>query len=117
MGRELAEAYSVAAEIFERANEALAFDLSGIAWKGPESDLKQTQNAQPAILVHSYAVWKVLESDLAQDVKCAAGHSLGEFSAYAAAGALHFEDAVRLVRVRGELMAASPTGGMAAPSG
>ncbi len=117
MGAELAQAFPAARGAFERADEALGFRLSALCWEGPEGDLKQTQNAQPAILVHSFAVWTVVEEALAQRVKYAAGHSLGEFTAYAAADSLEFEDAVRLVRRRGELMADARAGTMAAVVG
>jgi [acyl-carrier-protein] S-malonyltransferase len=73
------------------------------AGSGPEDELTYTRNAQPALLTHSAAVWSVVRGVNA-DVVCAGGHSLGEFSAYHAAGALSFEDAVRTVRLRGELM-------------
>ncbi|MEE8550715.1 MAG: ACP S-malonyltransferase [Gemmatimonadota bacterium] len=117
MGQGLAEVFRSAKDVFRRADDALGFQLSKIIWTGPADELKRTENAQPALLVHSYAVWSVLEDDLAGRVRFAAGHSLGEFSAYAAAGTLEFEDAVRLVRRRGELMAASPPGSMAAVIG
>jgi [acyl-carrier-protein] S-malonyltransferase len=117
MGAELAEAFPAAREAFERADQALGFSLSSICWEGPEDELTQTQNAQPAILVHSYAAWSVLGEALAGRVGHGAGHSLGEFTAYAAAGSLDFEDAVRLVRRRGELMAASRAGTMSAVVG
>lgn len=117
MGAELALAFPAAREAFERADDALGFPLSQLCWDGPEEDLKQTENAQPAILVHSFAVWAVVEGAIADRVSYAAGHSLGEFTAYAAAGSLEFEDAVRLVRRRGELMAAARAGSMAAVVG
>lgn len=117
MGLELAEVYPAAREIFQQADEALGFALSRLCWEGPEDELKQTQNAQPAILVHGYAAWTVVKDNLAGRVRFAAGHSLGEFTAYTAAGSLRFEDAVRLVRRRGELMAASRAGTMAAVVG
>lgn len=114
MGAELAEAFPRARDVFRRADEVLGFELSKICWAGSEDELKQTENAQPAILVHSMAVWTIVKEDLAAQVRFGAGHSLGEFTAYAAAGSLGFEDAVRLVRRRGELMAASPPGTMSA---
>jgi [acyl-carrier-protein] S-malonyltransferase len=117
MGADLAEALPSARAVFERADTVLGFPLSRLCWEGPEEELKQTENAQPAILVHSFAVWTVLGDDLAGRIERAAGHSLGEFTAYAAAGSLTFDDAVRLVRRRGELMAASPAGTMAAVVG
>ena len=109
MGRELAESYPAARHTFEEADEALGTDLSRIAWQGPEDELTATLNAQPALLTHSIAVYRVLEERLGEEVSHAAGHSLGEFSAYVAAGALAFPDAVRAVRRRGELMHKSGT--------
>lgn len=117
MGLELAEAYPAARQAFERADEALGFALSRTCWEGPEEELRRTENAQPAILVHGYAAWSVVEGALAGRVRFGAGHSLGEFTAYTAAGSLRFEDAVRLVRRRGELMAASRAGTMSAVVG
>lgn len=114
MGVELAESFPVAQEVLKTADEVLGFALSEICRNGPEEELRQTQNAQPAILVHSLAAWAVTRDDLAGRIRYAAGHSLGEFSAYAAAGALEFADAVRLVRRRGELMAAARAGSMSA---
>jgi [acyl-carrier-protein] S-malonyltransferase len=103
MGRDLAGAYPAAREVFERADEALGVSLSRLMWEGPEEELTATHNAQPAILTHSVAVHTVV-ADRLGDVAMAAGHSLGEFSAHVAAGTLDFEDAVRAVRRRGELM-------------
>lgn len=103
MGRDLADRYPAARAVFERADEALGADLSTVMWQGPEEELTATHNAQPAILTHSVAVYTVLADRLAE-VGLAAGHSLGEFSAHVAAGTLTFEDAVRAVRRRGELM-------------
>lgn len=103
MGRDLAERFPAARAVFEQADEALGFALSALMWDGPAEELTLTVNAQPALLTHSAAVWAVLrEADL--DVVCAGGHSLGEFSAYHAAGSMSFADAVRTVRRRGELM-------------
>ncbi|HEX5520291.1 MAG TPA: ACP S-malonyltransferase, partial [Longimicrobiaceae bacterium] len=103
MGKDLAERFDVVRETFATADEALGFPLSELCWNGPETELTQTKNAQPAILVHSVAVWRLVHARL-PEVALAAGHSLGEFSAYVAAGTLDFADAVRLVRLRGELM-------------
>jgi [acyl-carrier-protein] S-malonyltransferase len=103
MGRDLAEAYPEARESFAEADETLGFALSDLCWNGPAEELTSTINAQPAILVHSVAVWRVLQRRRPAAV-LAAGHSLGEFSAYVAAGAIDFADAVRTVRRRGELM-------------
>lgn len=103
MGRALYDTCPEARFIYERADEALGFALSRIAFEGPESELVLTRNTQPAILVHSVAALSVMTARGFAPV-AAAGHSLGEYSAYVAAGALAFEDAVRLVRRRGELM-------------
>jgi [acyl-carrier-protein] S-malonyltransferase len=103
MGRDLAEAFPAARDVFAEADEALGFALSTLCWEGPAEELTLTVNAQPALLVHSAAVWAVLRG-AGLDVVCAAGHSLGEFSAYHAAGSIGFADAVRTVRRRGELM-------------
>jgi [acyl-carrier-protein] S-malonyltransferase len=103
MGRDLAEAYPEARRTFEEADDVLGFALSRLAWDGPAEELTATSNAQPAILTHSVAVFRVVEARLGA-VSMAAGHSLGEFSAYVAAGTLSFADGVRTVRRRGELM-------------
>ncbi|MCX7599101.1 MAG: ACP S-malonyltransferase [Armatimonadetes bacterium] len=106
MGRDLYENSAAAREILERLQEVVGFALLSVMFEGPEDALSATQNTQPAILAHSLAVlaaWKERgDCPLPQAV---AGHSLGEYSAYVAAGALSPEDAIRLVRVRGELMA------------
>lgn len=118
MGRELAEAYPEARSIFAQADDVLGFALSRLCFTGPEAELTDTVNAQPAILTHSIATLRVIEK-VAPQVRPAllAGHSLGEFSALVAAGTLTFADAVQLVRERGRLMKeagqANP-GGMAA---
>ena len=103
MGRDLAERFPAARAVFEEADDALGLALSRLMWEGPAEELTLTANAQPALLTHSAAVWAVLR-DAELDVVCAGGHSLGEFSAYHAAGSLAFADAVRTVRRRGELM-------------
>lgn len=103
MGKDLADEFAPARALFEEADEVLGTPLSRIMWNGPEEELTRTHNAQPAILVHSIAVYRLL-ADRLPEIKFAAGHSLGEFSAYVAAGAMSFADAVRTVRRRGELM-------------
>jgi [acyl-carrier-protein] S-malonyltransferase len=103
MGRDLAERFPAARRVFEEADDALGTDLTRVMWEGPESELTATHNAQPAILTHSVAARAVVEEAL-PPVSLAAGHSLGEFSAYVAAEALSFRDAVQAVRLRGELM-------------
>ena len=106
MGRSLASAYPEAARAFEEADDVLGFSISKLAWEGPEDHLVLTQNAQPAMLVHSTAVYRVMQSRFGE-VGLAAGHSLGEFSAYVAAGTLDFAAAVLTVRLRGQLMYAA----------
>jgi len=108
MGRDLADEYPEARRTFEEADDTLGVDLSRIAWDGPEDELTATLNAQPALLTHSVAVHRVV-ADRLGEVRYAAGHSLGEFSAHVAAGTLTFADAVRAVRRRGELMYRSGT--------
>ena len=103
MGRALAEAFPEAREVFATADRVLGFGLSELAWNGPAEDLKKSSNTQPALLTHSIAAWRLVEAaGLSPDY--VAGHSLGEYSACVAAGALSFEDALRLTRRRGELM-------------
>ncbi len=103
MGRELADAFPAAREVFERVDDALDAHLTRVMWDGPEEELTLTHNAQPAILAHSIAALAAA-GELVGTVALAAGHSLGEYSAYVAARSLSIEDAARLVRRRGELM-------------
>jgi len=103
MGQELYENYSQARRIFSQADEILGFELSDLCFKGPEEELRKTHNAQPAILTVSVAALTVLQN-YGVTPDASAGHSLGEFSALVASGVLTFEQAVKLVRVRGELM-------------
>ena len=107
MGKDLAVAFPAARDIFAAVDEALGFSLSTVMWEGPEDLLTRTDHAQPAILAHSAAVWVVVKEKLAGQVAAAAGHSLGEYSAYLAAGSLGVAEAARLVRRRGELMRAA----------
>lgn len=109
MGKDLADQRPEAAELFETANDVLGMDLTRVCWEGPDEELTRTENAQPAILLHSYATWICLPQEIRERVCVAAGHSLGEFSAYLTSGALEFEDALRLVRRRGELMGRAGT--------
>jgi [acyl-carrier-protein] S-malonyltransferase len=104
MGKDLAEAYPVAKQVFDEADEALEFSLSTLCFEGPEEDLKLTTNTQPAILTTSIAALRVLQEQLDLEVAAVAGHSLGEYSALVCAGAIEFADAVRTVRKRGEFM-------------
>ena len=107
MGRDLAVADARAMELFERADSVLGVPLSRICWEGPVEELTRTENAQPAILLHSFIAWSLLPDNVRAAVTVGAGHSLGEFTAYVASGALELDDALRLVRRRGELMARS----------
>lgn len=104
MGKDLAENFPAARRVFEEADEALGFDLARLCFEGPEEDLKLTANTQPAILTVSIAALRALESETGISPDCAAGHSLGEYSALVCAGALDFADAVRTVRRRGIFM-------------
>jgi [acyl-carrier-protein] S-malonyltransferase len=103
MGKDLAERFPAARDTFRAVDDALGAPLSRLMWDGPESELTLTHNTQPAILAHSAAVVAVVREALGP-VVLAAGHSLGEYSAYIAAGSLSVADAARLVRRRGELM-------------
>jgi [acyl-carrier-protein] S-malonyltransferase len=113
MGRTLAAEYSAARAIFEEADAALGFSLSNLCFDGPDDQLKLTENTQPAILTVSTAAYAVLkERGLRPDY--VAGHSLGEYSALVAAGALRFADAVRIVRNRGRYMQEAVPAGVGA---
>lgn len=109
MGQALAHAFEIAQATFNEADVVLGFALSALCFGGPAETLTETQNAQPAILTASMAAWRALETARPDRPHpcCLAGHSLGEYSALVAAGALEFADAVRLTRARGELMAAA----------
>ena len=118
MGKELAEQFPVAKQTFEEADAILGFAISKLMWEGSEDELNETVNTQPALYVHSIAAYRTFAAQY-PDLKPAslAGHSLGELSALAASEALSFEDGLRLVRKRGELMKHAGTlapGGMAA---
>jgi [acyl-carrier-protein] S-malonyltransferase len=113
MGKSLAETYPVARQVFEEADEALGFALSTLCWEGPEEDLKLTENTQPALLTVSTAAFRVLREN-GRTADYVAGHSLGEYSALVAAGALDFADAVRLVRKRGQYMQQAVPAGVGA---
>lgn len=104
MGKELAENFSVARETFAEADAALGFHLSRLCFEGPEEDLKLTTNTQPAILAASIAALRVVQTETGLVPAYLAGHSLGEYSALVAAGAMTFADAVRTVRARGAFM-------------
>ena len=121
MGRALADAFVAARLVFEEVDAALGEALTRVIWEGPDQTLMLTENAQPALMAVSLAAMRVLETeagvDLARDARFVAGHSLGEYSALAAAGALSIADTARLLRIRGRAMQkAVPvgTGAMAA---
>ncbi|MBN1153717.1 ACP S-malonyltransferase [candidate division KSB1 bacterium] len=103
MGKDLYEHYEKARTIFDRAQAFLGFDLKRVCFEGPEEELKQTRITQPAIFIHSYIVTQLLkDKNMLPDF--VAGHSLGEYSALVAAGVLSFEDALNVVKIRGEQM-------------
>ena len=104
MGKDVAAEFSSARAVFDRADEALGMSLSQLCFEGPADELTLTNNAQPALVAHGAALWAATRDVIGASVMAAAGHSLGEFTAYHAATSLGLEDAVRLVRRRGELM-------------
>jgi [acyl-carrier-protein] S-malonyltransferase len=104
MGRDLAEAFPPARDTFAAVDAALGESLSTLCFDGPADTLTQTHNAQPALLAHGAAVWATVRERVGPHVRAAAGHSLGEFTAYHAASAFDLASGARLVRRRGELM-------------
>jgi [acyl-carrier-protein] S-malonyltransferase len=115
MGKELAEAFASAREVFQEVDDALSQKLSKLMWEGPDEDLVLTENAQPAIMAASIAIVRVLEKDMGMDVArhayLVAGHSLGEYSALCAVGAFTLADTARLLKIRGQAMqSAVPVG-------
>lgn len=104
MGKDLAESFPVAKAVFGEVDAALGTDLSRLCFEGPADELTATRNAQPALFAHGAAVWALTKEVLWPHVRAAAGHSLGEFTAYHAADAISLPGAARLVRRRGELM-------------
>jgi [acyl-carrier-protein] S-malonyltransferase len=115
MGKALADAFPQARAVFEEVDAALSQKLSAVMWDGPAETLTLTSNAQPALMAVSVAVLRVLEAEtgleLRRDAAFVAGHSLGEYSALAAAGSLKLDDAARLLRIRGDAMQnATPVG-------
>lgn len=111
MGKDLADAYPAARAVFDEVDEALGIKLSTIMWEGPAADLTLTENAQPALMAVSIAVMESLKAefgfDLASKVKYVAGHSLGEYSALAAAGTFTLKDTAQLLQLRGKSMQAA----------
>jgi [acyl-carrier-protein] S-malonyltransferase len=117
MGKALYDNFRVAKEVFEEADDSLRFSISSLCFQGPEETLKLTENTQPAVLTTSIAALRVLQSEKGITPRLTAGHSLGEYSALVASGALAFADAVQTVRLRGRFMqeaVAVGEGGMAA---
>jgi len=118
MGKDLAESFSSAKGWFERANAALGYDLAGVCFNGPDAELTKTENAQPGIFLVSWVAFELLKEKVPSlNFEATAGLSLGEFTALTAAGAMSFEDGLRVVRQRGKFMqeACDATqGGMAA---
>jgi len=104
MGKDLADAFPVAKGVFGEVDAALGVDLSRLCFEGPAEELTATRNAQPALFAHGAAVWALTKDHLSPHVRAAAGHSLGEFTAYHAADAVSLPGAAKLVRRRGELM-------------
>jgi [acyl-carrier-protein] S-malonyltransferase len=104
MGKELFENFIVAKQIFQEADDTLHFSVSSLCFRGPEDALKLTENTQPAILTTSIAALRVLEAEKGVTPQFTAGHSLGEYSALVASGALAFSEAVKTVRLRGKFM-------------
>lgn len=113
MGKDVYDALPQSREIFEKGDAALGFELSRLVFEGPDSDLKQTANTQPALLTASVAYLEALKGR-GLTPAYVAGHSLGEYSALVAAGVLEYEDAVRLVRLRGRFMEEAVPGGQGA---
>jgi len=113
MGKTLAENFDAARETFEQADDALGFALSKLCFEGPDDQLKLTENTQPALVAVSVAAWKVLRVEVGEP-DYVAGHSLGEYSALVAAGALDFGDALRTVRKRGRYMQEAVPAGVGA---
>lgn len=108
MGKDLADAFSVAREVFEEVDDALKQNLSSLMFEGPNEDLMLTENAQPALMAVSLAVLRTLEAeggiDITKTAEMVAGHSLGEYSALAAVGTFTIADTARLLKIRGQAM-------------
>src|SRR6266513_2828862 len=121
VGKDLADKFPTARALFDRANAALGYDLAGICFKGPDLELTKTENAQPGIYLVSWVAFQVLKERVPSlKFEAAAGLSLGEFTALTAAGALNFEDGLKVVRQRGRFMQEAcevTRGGMAAVIG
>jgi [acyl-carrier-protein] S-malonyltransferase len=112
MGKKLYKEFISARELYEKADNLLGFSIKELCFNGPQEELTESRNAQVAILLHSYIIFKEIKEKLKFQVL--AGHSLGEYTAYLASGAIEFDDALHLVRFRGELMSATKNGTMSA---
>ena len=112
MGKDLYEEFTIAKDSYNKADKLLGFGLKDLCFYGPQEELTDSKNAQPAILLHSYIIFNELKDIIEFEV--VAGHSLGEYTAHLAAGTLDFDDALHLVRFRGELMSATKNGTMSA---
>ena len=108
MGKDVAAEFSSARDVFDRADAALGMSLSQLCFEGPADELTLTNNAQPALVAHGAALWAATRDVIGASVMAAAGHSLGEFTAYHAATSLGLEDAVRLVRRRATWLRGMP---------
>lgn len=104
MGKDLYDAYPAAREMMEKADEALGFSLTKVMFEGPDAELTRTCHCQPALYLHGLVLWKLLSSEVSIEPVAAAGLSLGEFTAHAAAGTFTFEDGLKLVQKRGAYM-------------
>lgn len=112
MGKDLYEEFAIAKDSYNKADKLLGFSLKDLCFNGPQEELTDSKNAQPAILLHSYIIFNELKDIIEFEV--VAGHSLGEYTAYLATETLDFDDALHLVRFRGELMSATKNGTMSA---
>lgn len=115
MGKDLYDSFEIARDFYDRANNLLGFNLKELSFDGPQDELTDSKNAQPAILLHSYIIFSLIRDKI--DFHSLAGHSLGEYTAYLVGGSLSFEDAIHLVRFRGELMSRTGNGSMSAVIG
>jgi [acyl-carrier-protein] S-malonyltransferase len=112
MGKELYKEFIVARDLYEKADNLLGFSIRELSFNGPQEELTESKNAQVAILLHSYIIFKEIREKL--EFHVLAGHSLGEYTAYLASGSIEFDDALHLVRFRGELMSSTKNGTMSA---
>src|SRR6201984_2292669 len=121
MGKALAEAFPAARAVFDEVDAALGEKLTSVIWEGPPPKLQLTENAQPALMAVSIATLRVLETEagfsVGRDAAFVAGHSLGEYSALAAAGSLSLADAARLGRIRGRALPKGVSGGVGGMGG